>query len=104
MCVGTSSPIARGTGDGSLLAGRYVSHDTQNSLTSRLLPWELRHSSLYTTKISDSNYAEKATSAGKIELKKGERRAMWGRLKQFDAYPKTLEDFRVKTYVGASSK
>ena len=29
---------------------------------------------------------------------------MWGRLKQFDAYPKTLEDFRVKTYVGASSK
>ena len=29
---------------------------------------------------------------------------MWGRLKQFDAYPKTLEDFRVKTYVGASSE
>lgn len=28
---------------------------------------------------------------------------MWGRLKQFDAYPKTLEDFRVKTTVGASS-
>ena len=29
---------------------------------------------------------------------------MWGALKQFDAYPKTLEDFRVKTYVGASSE
>ena len=27
-----------------------------------------------------------------------------GRLKQFDAYPKTLEDFRVKTYGGATSK
>ncbi len=26
------------------------------------------------------------------------------RLKQFDAYPKTLEDFRVKTYGGATSK
>ena len=27
-----------------------------------------------------------------------------GRLKQFDAYPKTLEDFRIKTYGGAASK
>lgn len=27
-----------------------------------------------------------------------------GRLKQFDAYPKTLEDFRVKTFGGATSK
>lgn len=27
-----------------------------------------------------------------------------GKLKQFDAYPKTLEDFRVKTYGGAASK
>ena len=26
------------------------------------------------------------------------------RLKQFDAYPKTLEDFRIKTYGGALSK
>lgn len=26
------------------------------------------------------------------------------RLKQFDAYPKTLEDFRVKTYGGATSE
>ena len=26
-----------------------------------------------------------------------------GRLKQFDAYPKTLEDFRIKTYSGATS-
>ena len=30
--------------------------------------------------------------------------AMLGRLKQFDAYPKTLEDFRVKTWGGATSK
>ena len=29
---------------------------------------------------------------------------VWGRIKQFDAYPKTLEDFRVKTFTGASSK
>ena len=27
-----------------------------------------------------------------------------GRLKQFDAYPKTLEDFRIKTYSGAGSE
>ena len=27
-----------------------------------------------------------------------------GKLKQFDAYPKTLEDFRIKTYGGAASK
>ena len=27
-----------------------------------------------------------------------------GRLKTFDAYPKTLEDFRTKTYGGAVSK
>lgn len=26
-----------------------------------------------------------------------------GKLRQFDAYPKTLEDFRVKTYGGAAS-
>lgn len=26
-----------------------------------------------------------------------------GKLKQFDAYPKTLEDFRVKTFGGAAS-
>lgn len=26
------------------------------------------------------------------------------RLRQFDAYPKTLEDFRVKTYAGAAGK
>ena len=26
-----------------------------------------------------------------------------GKLKQFDAYPKTLDDFRVKTYGGATS-
>lgn len=29
---------------------------------------------------------------------------IFGRLKQFDAYPKTLEDFRVKTFSGATSK
>lgn len=28
---------------------------------------------------------------------------VFGKLKQFDAYPKTLEDFRVKTYGGAAS-
>lgn len=27
-----------------------------------------------------------------------------GRLKQFDAYPKTLEDFKIKTYFGAASE
>jgi hypothetical protein len=27
----------------------------------------------------------------------------FGKLKQFDAYPKTLEDFRVKTFGGAAS-
>jgi len=27
----------------------------------------------------------------------------FGKLRQFDAYPKTLEDFRVKTYGGAAS-
>lgn len=32
------------------------------------------------------------------------KKKMWGRLKQFDAYPKTLEDFRVKTTIGASSR
>jgi len=26
------------------------------------------------------------------------------RLKQFDAYPKTLEDFRIKTFSGAVGK
>ena len=26
------------------------------------------------------------------------------KLKQFDAYPKTLEDFRIKTYGGATSE
>ena len=30
--------------------------------------------------------------------------AVLGRLKQFDAYPKTLEDFRVKTWGGATSE
>lgn len=28
---------------------------------------------------------------------------LFGKLKQFDAYPKTLEDFRVKTFGGAAS-
>ena len=31
-------------------------------------------------------------------------RGFMSRLKQFDAYPKTLEDFRVKTYGGATSE
>ena len=29
---------------------------------------------------------------------------VWGRVRQFDAYPKTLEDFRVKTFGGAASE
>lgn len=29
---------------------------------------------------------------------------IFGKLKQFDAYPKTLEDFRVKTFGGAASR
>ena len=29
---------------------------------------------------------------------------IFGKLKQFDAYPKTLEDFRVKTFGGAASE
>ena len=29
---------------------------------------------------------------------------VYDRLRQFDAYPKTLEDFRVKTYGGAVGK
>jgi hypothetical protein len=28
--------------------------------------------------------------------------SLLGRLRQFDAYPKTLEDFRIKTYGGAA--
>lgn len=27
---------------------------------------------------------------------------LFGRLRQFDAYPKTLEDFRIKTFGGAT--
>jgi len=30
--------------------------------------------------------------------------AVFSRLRQFDAYPKTLEDFRVKTFSGAAGK
>lgn len=30
-----------------------------------------------------------------------ENRDLINRLRQFDAYPKTLEDFRIKTYAGA---
>ena len=30
--------------------------------------------------------------------------SLWGKVRQFDAYPKTLEDFRVKTFGGAASK
>ena len=56
---------------------------------------------LQPTQTLGSNYAENATSR---EILKRKVRDMWGKLKQFDAYPKTLEDFRVKTYVGASSK
>lgn len=29
---------------------------------------------------------------------------VFNRLRQFDAYPKTLEDFRVKTFSGAAGK
>ena len=29
---------------------------------------------------------------------------LWGKVRQFDAYPKTLEDFRVKTFGGAASE
>lgn len=27
---------------------------------------------------------------------------IWNTLRRFDAYPKTLEDFRIKTYGGAT--
>ena len=30
--------------------------------------------------------------------------SLFGSLKKFDAYPKTMEDFRIKTYGGAASK
>jgi len=31
-------------------------------------------------------------------------KALLDRLRKFDAYPKTLEDFRIKTFGGATSK
>ena len=33
-----------------------------------------------------------------------DQQTVFNRLRQFDAYPKTLEDFRVKTYSGAAGK
>jgi len=31
-------------------------------------------------------------------------RDIWTRLRQLDAYPKTLEDFRIKTFSGATGE
>ena len=33
-----------------------------------------------------------------------DKQTFFEKLRQFDAYPKTLEDFRVKTFGGAASK